>query len=170
MGDVGGGLLALEDLAGRPVDDLLGPLEAALVALAGLGAQDGLAAALGLLGDASVVVQAQDGGAGVDGLGRRPDVLERLVCVDAGRCGSAGGAGVDGGRCECVSDLEKFQRLSGTRSSVCLRNCIPLPFVFAILSCCSEMLCMGRQRSGNFGIDKNLKCYRHNVSYPASPG
>lgn len=77
------------------------------MALAGPGAQDGLAAALGFLGDAGVVVKAQDGGAGVDGLGRRPDVLERLVCVYAGRCGSAGGAGVDGGRCESVSDSER---------------------------------------------------------------
>lgn len=139
-GDVGGGLLALEDLVGGPVDDLLGPLEAALVAPAGPGAQDGLAAPLGLLCDAGVLVQAEDGGAGVDGLGRRPGVLERLVGVDAGRCGSAGGARVDGGRCGCVSDVKIPQSLWGMSASACLRNRVPLPFVFAILlaveKCC----------------------------------
>ena len=132
-GDIGGRLLALEDLVGRPVDDLLGPLEAALVALPGPRAQDGLAAALGLLGDAGVLVEAENGRARVEGFGRRPDVLQGLVGVDAGGCGSARGAGVDRGCCESVSGMKILRRLRATSVSTCLRNCIPLPFDFAIL-------------------------------------
>lgn len=65
------------------------------MALPGPRAQDGLAAALCLLGDAGVLMEAKNGRARVEGLGRRPDVLEGLVGVNAGRCGSARGAGVD---------------------------------------------------------------------------
>lgn len=82
-GDLGGGPLALLDLDGRSVDDVLGALEAPLVAPPGLCAQDRLAAALGLLGDAGALVDAEDRGPVVDGLGRWLDVLEGLVCVDA---------------------------------------------------------------------------------------
>lgn len=67
--------------------------------LPGARAQDGLAAALGLLADASVLVEAEDGGALVEGLGWRLYVLEGLVGVDGGGGGAAGRAGVEGGPC-----------------------------------------------------------------------
>lgn len=71
------------------------------MAPAGAGAEDGLAALLfGLLRDAGVLVEPEDGGALAEGgfLGGL-DVFEGFVGVDGGGCFAAGCAGMKRGRC-----------------------------------------------------------------------
>lgn len=86
--------LALLNLDGRPFKDGLGPLDVLQAALARLAAQNGLAAALGFLGNSGFMVGLEDRWPVVDRFGRWFDVLERLVRVDARRGGAPGGSRV----------------------------------------------------------------------------
>ncbi|KAI9149586.1 Scytalone dehydratase-like protein Arp1 [Paramyrothecium foliicola] len=79
---------ALDLLAGA-LDHGLGHLDALLVAPAGLGRE--LAAAAGLLVDAGRLVRGEHGGTGPGVAGGQLEVLQRLVEIDTGRGGAAGG-------------------------------------------------------------------------------